>query len=68
MNGDFEIGLDGGRIIIRDPATGFFAIYSKLPDRPQLLLERRLPTTDHALLGRAFQAAAAKARELGWID
>lgn len=67
MNDCFEIGVDEGRIIIRDPATGFFAIYSKPSDQPHLLLERRMPTDDHLLLARAFQAALSKARELGWI-
>lgn len=67
MSDDFEVGVDKGRIIIRDAATGFFAIYSKSSDRAHLLLERRKPTKDHALLARAWQAAVAKACELGWI-
>jgi hypothetical protein len=67
MYDHFEIGVDDGRIIIRDAATGFFAIYSKPSDRPNLLLERRKPTEDQVLLARALQAAVAKARELGWI-
>jgi hypothetical protein len=67
MNDDFEVGVDEGRIIVRDPATGFFAIYSKPSDRPHLLLERRKPTDDHALLARSWIAAVSKARDLGWI-
>jgi hypothetical protein len=67
MSDDFEVGVDEGRIIIRDVATGFFAIYSKPTDHPHLLLERRKPTDDHVLLARAYQAAITKARELGWI-
>jgi hypothetical protein len=67
MYDHFEIGVDDGRIIIRDAATGFFAIYSKPSDRQNLLLERRKPTEDQVLLARALQAAVAKARELGWI-
>ena len=67
MYDHFEIGVDDGRIIIRDAATGFFAIYAKPSDRPHLLLERRKPTEDQVLLARALQAAVAKARELGWI-
>jgi hypothetical protein len=50
-----------------DPATGFFAIYSKPSDRPHLLLERRKPIDDRVLLADAFEAAVSKARELGWI-
>lgn len=67
MSEVFEVGVDEGRIIIRDAATGFFAIYSKPSDRPNLLLVRRKPTDDQVLLARAFQTAVAKARELGWI-
>jgi hypothetical protein len=67
MSDDFEVGVDEGRIIIRDVATGFFAIYSKPTDLPHLLLVRRKPTEDHVLLTRAFEAALGKARELGWI-
>ena len=67
MIDDFEVGVDEGRIIIRDVATGFFAIYSKPCDLPHLLLVRRKPTDDHVLLTRAFKAALGKARELGWI-
>jgi hypothetical protein len=32
-----------------------------------LTLLRRAPSDDHVLIGGAFQAAVAKARELGWI-
>jgi hypothetical protein len=67
MTRDLTVGVDGGRIIVMDPATGFFAICSKPSDRPHLLLERRKPSDDQVLLAHAFQAAVAKARELGWI-
>ena len=67
MNDDFEVGVEEGRIIIRDAATGFLAIYSKPNDQPHLLLERRKPIDDQVLLARAFQAAVSRARELGWI-
>jgi hypothetical protein len=67
MARDLTVGVDEGRIIVMDPATGFFAIYSKPSDRPHLLLERRKPTEDQVLRAHAFQAAVAKARELGWV-
>jgi hypothetical protein len=45
----------------------FVAVYYKPTDRPQLILRRRADTDDHLLLAQAWQAANAKARELGWI-
>ena len=57
---------DGEIMVMRaDPL--FIATYYKRANEPQLILRRRRPTNDHALLARAFQAAVAKARELGWI-
>jgi len=56
-----------GRPNYCEPTTGFYAIYSKPADPPQLILHRRRPTKDHALIARARQAANDKARELGWI-
>jgi hypothetical protein len=61
------VGVHCDLIVITDPATGFYAIYSKPSDRPQLILQRRRPTKDHALVARARHAANEKARELGWI-
>ena len=37
------------------------------PGRPNLILRERTKTDDEALVAEAFQAAVAKARELGWI-
>ena len=37
------------------------------PGRPNLILRERTQTDDEALVAEAFQAAVAKARELGWI-
>lgn len=65
MTNDLEVGVQGGRIIVRDSASGFYAIYSKTKDRSRLLLERRKPTTDLELLAQASQLAVSKARELG---
>ena len=63
----FEVGVSGDLIIVREPATLFYAIFSKSPDQPQLVLKRRRPTKDRALVAGARKAANAKARELGWI-
>ena len=39
----------------------------KATGRPNLILRERTKTDDEALVSEAFQAAVAKARELGWI-
>lgn len=67
MADSLEVGTQGDLIIVRDPTTGFYAIYSKHSDQPHLILKRRRPIKDHALLARALQAAVDKTRELGWI-
>ena len=52
----------------REPPNGKFkATYYKPPGRPNLILRERTKTDDEALVAEAFQAAVAKARELGWI-
>jgi hypothetical protein len=63
----FEVGLQDYLIIVREPNTGFYAIYSKPAEQAQLTLQRRKPTNDLSLLAQARQAANEKARELGWI-
>jgi hypothetical protein len=70
-----QVGVHDDTIIVTDPATRYYAIYTKPLDRAELLahgpqhltLLRRRPTKDRALLAAAYQAADAKARELGWI-
>jgi hypothetical protein len=57
--------LRGDEIIVK--TLGFYAAYAKSSDAPQLVLRRCTDTNDHELLARAWQAALAKARELGWI-
>ena len=62
-----QVGVKGHRIVVREPASGFYAIYSKTNDLPRLRLERRKPTGDLQLVAEASQAAVSKARELGWM-
>ena len=45
----------------------FKATYYKPLGRRNLILRERTKTDDEALVVEAFQAAVAKARELGWI-
>ena len=62
-----EVSVSGDVIVVMDPATRFYAIYSKSSDQSRVVLKRSRPTTDRALLAGARRAANAKARELGWI-
>ena len=54
-------------IIITHPATQFFAVYAKANDGSEIALKRRTDTGDNVLLVQVWQAASAKAREMGWI-
>jgi hypothetical protein len=67
MDGGVQVEARGDLLIVSEPQTDFVAIYVKPKERPQLTLMRRTPTSDNVLLAQAFQAAVAKARELGWI-
>jgi len=67
MGENFEVKVEGDLIVVWDPVTHFYAIYSKPSDEPQLILKRRRPGRDDGLLARARQAANDEARELGWI-
>jgi hypothetical protein len=61
----FKVEVVDGDLIVTCP--GFKAVYYKAKGQPRLTLEHRTKTDDHELLAKAFQAAVAKARELGWI-
>ena len=63
----FQVEERDGEIMVMRADPLFIATYYKRANEPQLILRRRTPTNDHALLARAFQAAVAKAHELGWI-
>jgi hypothetical protein len=58
--------VKGDEIVVTS-STGFRAAYLRRPNRPQLIVWRRTETDDEELLAKAWQAANAKARELGWI-
>jgi hypothetical protein len=64
---EFATEARGDLLIVSVAAREFHAIYVKPPDTAELLLMRRSPSADHALIAGAFQAAVDKARELGWI-
>ena len=64
---EFVTEARGDLLIVIAAAGEFHAIYVKPPDKAELLLMRRAPSADQALIAGAFQAAVDKARELGWI-
>ena len=66
-NPELQVEVRGDLIIITHPATQFFAVYAKPNNRSELVLKRRPDTGDNVLLVQVWQAAKAKARELGWI-
>ena len=63
----FQVEERDGEIFVMCADLLFIATYYKSANEPQLILRRGTATNDHALLARAFQAAIAKARELGCI-
>ena len=60
-----SVELRGDEIVVIK--GDFFAVYYMPNDWPQLILRRRADTDHHALLASPWQAANAKAHELGWI-
>jgi hypothetical protein len=69
MENQFQLEIEarGSLLIVTESTSEFHAIYVKQANSPQLLLMRRAASSDHELITAAFQAAAAKACELGWI-
>ena len=63
----FQVEERDGEIIVMQASPLFIATYYRKSDEPQLILRRRTPTHDHALIARALRAANDTARELGWI-
>jgi hypothetical protein len=70
---DLKVKFDGQEIIVTKPGTDFMLAYRKRPDSPNLVLTRswEKPTVTSPEISEfrayEFQAAVAKARELGWI-
>ena len=62
----FQVEERDGEIMVIQADPLFIATYYKRPNEPQLMLRRRTPTNDDALLARSGQAANNKARELWW--
>ena len=70
--GEISVEVVGGEIVVTKLGTIFLLAYRKSAEEPRLVLRRSRipPTTDllrSAFRTQAWQAANAKARELGWI-
>jgi len=64
----FDINVRGGAIVVSSSEPRFEAVYEKPSGLPNLKIRHSSYTKDHALVTDAFQAAVAKARDLGWIE
>jgi len=62
---DLNVEVRGDLMFVTEPSTSVYAIYSK-PDGEPWITARHVPE-DHGFRARAWIAACAKARELGWI-
>ena len=62
-----RVGLNADLLIVTDPVTSFYAIFSKHPDLSLLVLQRSKLPKKHPLVEQARKSAAKKARELSWI-
>ena len=63
---ELRVEVRGEIIIVTEPETGFYAIYTKPKDSPQLKAQH-MPLGTNEFKARAWQAANDKARDLGWI-
>jgi hypothetical protein len=54
-------------LVVTDPLTRFYAIFSKHPELSQVILQRSRLTKNHPLVEQARQSAIEKVRELGWF-
>ena len=70
--GDVHLVVASEGIVITMPGTDFLVIYTKPENTPWLMVtkledDRTAPIKQAEFLARAWVAANAKARELGWI-
>ena len=70
--GDLHVVVASDGIVVTMPGTDFLVIYTKPENTPWLMVtkledDRTAPIKQAEFLARAWVAANAKARELGWI-
>ena len=71
---ELEVHVVGERIIVNLPGARFTMTFTKDPDSPGIIEREHWTRDDHesavppqVFRARAWVAASAKARELGWI-
>jgi hypothetical protein len=71
---ELEVHVVGERIIVNLPGARFTMTFTKDPDSPGIIEREHWTRDDHesavppqVCRARAWVAASAKARELGWI-
>lgn len=67
---NIQVQVEDDEIVITKPGTAFLLGYRKSAEEPRLVLtcSRVSPVASISeFRAQAFQAAASKARELGWI-
>jgi hypothetical protein len=64
---DSHLNVDVRDDLIVVTEEGLYAIYSKPEGGQPSIMARRVPEGEHEFKARAWGAACAKARELGWI-
>ena len=65
-DGDLRVVVDRGDIIVTQPGSDFVAVYFKPRGMPYIVA-KDTPIGSQEFRARAWQAAVAKARQLGWI-
>jgi hypothetical protein len=72
--GQLRVELDGDRLIVTMRDTAYRAVFYKHPDEPRIVaaaglaVDKEYPMRHEEFEKRAWEAANAKARELGWLD
>lgn len=61
------VGVYADLLVVADPVTSFYAIFSKHPKRSLLILQRSSLSKKHPLVEQARKSATKKAWELDWI-
>jgi hypothetical protein len=70
---EIRVELDGDRLVVTMADTTYQAVFHKHPDEPRIVeasglaVDREYPMRHEEFAKLAWEAATAKARELGWI-
>jgi hypothetical protein len=73
MQRKINVDVEGDLLVVSMPGTSYRAIYFRSPDEskliqaPNLAVDKEAPMRHEEFEAMAWEAANAKARELGWI-